>query len=542
MPEPSESPAAISAPRLLLQILLAVLTLFLSALLLGACAMALASSASATLALVAAVLAAVVLAGVLPLLLSARLLAMLRRWKPRPAAVTLSTLCAWNLLLPGLLLGLAPDFAGRALQHHGNWIFGHRDVPVISAGLRLAGELLAGEASHLAAGEAGPPSEPPRASQDQGPAAQQAPPLESLTPQELFAQRRDSVVVIRTRASLSEDNPLSQLLRELGADTAEGLGSGFVVSAEGLVVTNQHVLANAQSARVTTYDGRSFDKVQVLCRDPQNDLALLRIPAQDLQVAPLAPDGSGEVGQQAWAIGSPLGLEHSLTEGMISAIRDLQGTSFFQMQTTIAPGSSGGPLFDELGQVIGVNTATRSPGLNLAVQASYVRQLLQAERQPADLQPYLPGVRVASLSVQPEILPTQRLQLEEVMRMLGRKADGCVTTLPADARLALQMTPGRSLLPRGELALTSNLGPEAEACIGQMQGLLSMSLDFLLVQVFGLGEEGVSLEAQLEGLGADEGGAGQLLLVLRLGEEGEAEEVEEAGPGAEETEPGQPPT
>lgn len=151
-----------------------------------------------------------------------------------------------------------------------------------------------------------------------------------------------------------------------------GMGSGFVVDADGLVVTNHHVIDGAQTVQVRLSDGRSFD-ARVVGSDPATDLALLRLdpagddqhgPPEDLPVASLGSSATLEVGDWVVAMGNPMGLDHSATVGIISGkgrgslglYRDSY-IDFLQTDADIAPGSSGGPLFNLRGEVVGINTA-----------------------------------------------------------------------------------------------------------------------------------------------------------------------------------------
>jgi len=147
-------------------------------------------------------------------------------------------------------------------------------------------------------------------------------------------------------------------------DAIQGRGSGFVVDDEGLVVTNHHVIAGAHSVKVRLPDGRRFD-ARVVGSDPATDLALLRLEgAQDLPVVRLGDSGTLEVGDWVVAMGNPMGLDHSATVGIISGkgrgslglYRDSY-IDFIQTDADIAPGSSGGPLFNLRGEVVGINTA-----------------------------------------------------------------------------------------------------------------------------------------------------------------------------------------
>jgi serine protease Do len=167
----------------------------------------------------------------------------------------------------------------------------------------------------------------------------------------------------------------------------EGLGSGFIISADGYVVTNNHVVEGADSVLVRMIDRREFD-AEVVGTDPRSDLALLRIEATGLPALKLATRDELEVGEWVLAIGSPFGLDYSVTAGIVSAKgRSLPTENnenyvpFIQTDVAINPGNSGGPLFNLDGEVVGVNSQifTRSGGsigLSFSIPVSVVNQVV----------------------------------------------------------------------------------------------------------------------------------------------------------------------
>ncbi len=165
---------------------------------------------------------------------------------------------------------------------------------------------------------------------------------------------------------------------------SKSLGSGFLINAQGLVVTNSHVVERAQSIRVRLADGREFDATPV-GRDPSTDLALLRLSGEGVGALPTVFLGDSdrlEVGDWVVAIGNPFGLDTSVTHGLISARERVIGVGpfdeFIQTNALINPGNSGGPLFNMRGEVVGVTTAivTQGQGIGFAVPINLVKDLL----------------------------------------------------------------------------------------------------------------------------------------------------------------------
>ncbi|WP_202419655.1 DegQ family serine endoprotease [Pseudoduganella guangdongensis] len=140
---------------------------------------------------------------------------------------------------------------------------------------------------------------------------------------------------------------------------SHGVGSGFIVSADGIILTNAHVVRDASEVTVKLTDRREF-RAKVLGSDPKTDVAVLKIDAKNLPVVPLGRSGDVKVGEWVLAIGSPFGLENTVTAGVVSAkgrsLPDDSNVPFIQTDVAINPGNSGGPLFNTRGEVIGINS------------------------------------------------------------------------------------------------------------------------------------------------------------------------------------------
>jgi len=147
---------------------------------------------------------------------------------------------------------------------------------------------------------------------------------------------------------------------------AQGLGSGFIISEDGQIVTNHHVVAGADKVTVKLADGRSFD-AEVVGSDAMTDIALLKVTADvELPMVNFGTSKTLRVGDEVVAVGNPFGLGGTVTSGIVSALsRDIQAgpfDDFIQTDAAINRGNSGGPLFNNAGEVVGVNTAILSPG------------------------------------------------------------------------------------------------------------------------------------------------------------------------------------
>ncbi|HWW72900.1 MAG TPA: DegQ family serine endoprotease, partial [Duganella sp.] len=154
-----------------------------------------------------------------------------------------------------------------------------------------------------------------------------------------------------------------------------GLGSGFIISADGIILTNAHVVRDAREVTVKLTDRREF-RAKVLGSDPKTDVAVLKIDAKNLPVVPLAKTDNLKVGEWVLAIGSPYGLDNTVTAGVVSAkgrtLPDDSYVPFIQTDVAVNPGNSGGPLFNTRGEVVGINSQIYSQtggyqGLSFAI-------------------------------------------------------------------------------------------------------------------------------------------------------------------------------
>jgi S1-C subfamily serine protease len=262
----------------------------------------------------------------------------------------------------------------------------------------------------------------------------------AVAPAALDTDERDVVGVYR-RASPAVVNVTTRTVEFdffYGAVPVEGSGSGFIVNRDGTIVTNHHVVAEAQEIQVTLADRSSY-AAQLVGQDPLSDLAVLRIDPGDRELTTLSLGDSGQllVGQTVLAIGNPFGFQGTLTKGVISAlertIRTQSGALLdeaIQTDAAINRGNSGGPLLDSEGRVIGVNTVIFSPsggsvGIGFAIPVNSLKFVLN------DLVRYgrvrRPWLGVSGNEIWPELaraldLPVERgIMVAEVMR--GGPAD-----------------------------------------------------------------------------------------------------------------------
>lgn len=167
-----------------------------------------------------------------------------------------------------------------------------------------------------------------------------------------------------------------------GVQKQTALGTGFIIDSDGYVVTNEHVVREADSVRVRLADEREF-VADVVGRDPKLDLALLKlVGASNLPAAPLGSSEQLRVGEHVLAVGNPFGLGHTVTLGIVSAKARSIGAGpyddFIQTDASINPGNSGGPLFNWRGEVVGINTAIRAGanGIGFATPVDALKDVL----------------------------------------------------------------------------------------------------------------------------------------------------------------------
>lgn len=227
------------------------------------------------------------------------------------------------------------------------------------------------------------------------PAAVDGQPLPSLAP--MIERVQPAVVNINTETRVKVRDPFWDdpfFRRFFGAPNQpqrerveRSLGSGVIVdAAKGLVLTNNHVIENAEDIKVTLADGRTLSG-ELVGTDPETDIAVIKVVAKDLHALPLADSSKLRVGDFVVAIGNPFGLGQTVTSGIVSALgrsglRGVGVQNFIQTDASINPGNSGGALVNLRGELIGINTAIFTPsggnvGIGFAVPADLVREVIR---------------------------------------------------------------------------------------------------------------------------------------------------------------------
>ncbi len=218
-----------------------------------------------------------------------------------------------------------------------------------------------------------------------------------------------------------------------GERLVQGHGSGFIIERDGLILTNNHVVDNADRLRVRLADGREFE-AEVIRRDAQTDIALLRIDAEDLPAAPLGDSDAMRVGDWVLAIGSPFRreLEHSVSAGIISGkgrgdIGIAGYEDFLQTDAAVNPGNSGGPLVNLRGEVIGMNTAIATQngqyqGVSFAIPINFARNIVGRLMRDGRVTRAWLGVTIRNL--RPEVAEAQGLDRPEGVEIQEVLDDG----------------------------------------------------------------------------------------------------------------------
>ena len=274
---------------------------------------------------------------------------------------------------------------------------------------------------------------------------------------------------------LSPNDPFFEFFKRFGVPggipnpqdvPVRGLGSGFILSADGIILTNAHVVSNAKEVMVKLTDRREFS-AKVLGADPKTDVAVLKIEAKGLPAVPLGSSRDLRVGEWVLAIGSPFGFDNSVTAGVVSAkgrtLPDDSMVPFIQTDVAVNPGNSGGPLFNAQGQVIGINSQIYSrsggyQGVSFAIPIDVAIQVQKKILATGEVRHARLGVSVQEVSQ--TLADSFKLPVPEgalIASVEPRSAAARAGLQPGDV---IRQVNGRRIVASGDLpALIGELSP-----------------------------------------------------------------------------------
>jgi S1-C subfamily serine protease len=295
----------------------------------------------------------------------------------------------------------------------------------------------------------------------------------------------------RVRSNLPDGfpNPLRRFFGEESLPIPEerfqeGTGSGFILTADGQLITNAHVVEGADTVEVALMDGRTFSG-EVLGADPVTDIAVIKIDATDLPTVTLGSSETLIPGQWAIAIGNPLGLDNTVTAGIISAtgrsssqigIPDKR-VRFIQTDAAINPGNSGGPLLNDRGEVIGINTAIRADAQGLGFAIPIETALRVAEQLVATGRvehPFL-GIQMLDLnaSTKAQFATDPRIQLDDSLE----RGVIIVKVLPNSPAAEAGLRDGDVILQMGEVPVSTAVEVQAQVEVAGVGAEIEMTIN-----------------------------------------------------------------
>jgi serine protease DegQ len=314
------------------------------------------------------------------------------------------------------------------------------------------------------------------------------------------AKRATPAVVSITASKAPANNPhandpwfqffFGERSRQLPQDPQVGLGSGVIVSADGYLITNNHVIADANDIEVMLPDGRQA-KARVVGTDPDTDVAVLKIELDRLPTIAFGNNDGMQVGDVVLAIGNPFGVGQTVTSGIISALgRNQLGINtfenFIQTDAAINPGNSGGALVDANGSLLGINTAIYSRsggsmGIGFAIPVSTARQVMEGLIKDGQVTRGWIGVEPRDLT--PEIAQTLNLPIKEGVLITGVLGSGPASAAglrPGDVVVRIAETPVTNTAQL--LGAVAALRPQETAVIGIQRGEQALALNVLVAQ------------------------------------------------------------
>jgi serine protease Do len=268
------------------------------------------------------------------------------------------------------------------------------------------------------------------------------------------------------------------------------LGSGFIVNANGYIVTNNHVVDGATEIRVKMDDGRELTG-KVVGRDPKTDLALLKVEATGLPVIPFGDSSQLQVGEAVMAIGNPFGLEQTVTTGIVSATGRVIGQGpyddFIQTDASINPGNSGGPLINPRGQVVGINNAIFSQsggsvGIGFAIPINQVKPVVTQLAASGKVTRGWLGVSIQPLT--PELAKGFQLSGSGGALVASVQPDSPAARAGLKAGDVVTMFDGQKIAHPGDLSrLVANTPVGRRASLGVIRDGKPVTLDVTVAQM-----------------------------------------------------------
>ena len=278
--------------------------------------------------------------------------------------------------------------------------------------------------------------------------------------------------------------------RRMPQEPQVGLGSGVIVSADGYLITNNHVIADANDIEVMLADGRQA-QAKVVGTDPETDVAVLKIELDRLPAIAFGNSDTMQVGDVVLAIGNPFGVGQTVTSGIISALgRNQLGINtfenFIQTDAAINPGNSGGALVDASGSLLGINTAIYSRsggsmGIGFAIPVSTARQVMEGLIKDGMVTRGWIGVEPRDLT--PEIAQTLNLPIKQGVLITGVLGSGPASAAglrPGDVVVKIADTPVINTVQL--LGAVAALKPQATAVISVQRGDQALALNVLVAQ------------------------------------------------------------
>jgi len=293
----------------------------------------------------------------------------------------------------------------------------------------------------------------------------------------VYAAEKAVVGVVHIRASYSSGDRSMNPLEGFFRNPAQSSGSGVILSSDGYIATNNHVIENANEIEVVLNDNRSY-MAKLIGTDPTTDLALLKINAQNLNFIEYGDSDDIRFGEWVLAVGNPFDLNSTVTAGIVSAkarnigiLRDknnLQIESFIQTDAAVNPGNSGGALVNLNGRLVGINTAIATPtgnyaGYSFAVPVSLVKKVMDDLLEFGEVQRGLLGIRIGDVSARlaemEDLSVVNGVYVSQVNENSAAKEAGLVR---GDVIVAIDNTPVNNVSELQEMVARNRPGDEIE--------------------------------------------------------------------------------